>query len=535
MSESKLARRLTAMDASFLYFEKKEAPLHMGSVHIFAGEILFREFMQNFEAKLHLLPRYRQVVHPDPYRINHPAWEFDPQFDIAHHLFHLHLDAPGTDAELFKLAGRLLTPLMDRSKPLWEVWIVDGLTGNRSALIGKVHHCMVDGVSGVELLKVMLEASPRTRRAPSSPSPPCPPAAPHTLFDALLDRFEERTNRWLEFQLSLLNLTQALIGRPPGGNGNSGNGNGGNGNGDGAAQPAFRDLLSSFVARPAPLPFNGAGSGEWTLDWSSFSFAEVQAIRRAHGGTINDVMLSVLSGAVSRYAEMHGHEVAGQTVRVMVPVSTRTAEQRGALGNLVSALPVDIPLDINDALERLRYVFHRTAMLKRAGVAHGLNSVLALLGTLPALVQSFIGARVVTSDRPFINVICTNVPGPPDTLYALGRRMLSYVAFVPSGYVGIGCAIMSYEGRLYFGLNADRRAMPDVERLKEFLDQTFAELRERAGVADTPPASSMTASDERGRKTKRTKSAGDGARNEVVAADDARDMETEERKSRPVV
>jgi len=330
--------------------------------------------------------------------------------------------------------------------------------------------------------------------------------------------------------LSLLNLTQALIGRPPGGNGNSGNGNG-----DGAAtQPAFRDLLSSFVARPAPLPFNGAGSGEWTLDWSSFSFAEVQAIRRAHGGTINDVMLSVLSGAVSRYAVTHGREVAGQTVRVMVPVSTRSAEQPAALGNLVSALPVDIPLDINDALERLRYVSHRTAMLKRAGVAHGLNSVLALLGTLPALVQSFIGARVVTSDRPFINVICTNVPAPPDTLYALGRRMLSYVAFVPSGYVGIGCAIMGYEGRLYFGLNADRRAMPDVERLKEFLDQAFAELRERAGVADMPPSSTMTG-DERGQKTKRATTAGSAARAGVVAADDAHDMETEERKSRPVV
>jgi hypothetical protein len=141
---------------------------------------------------------------------------------------------------------------------------------------------------------------------------------------------------------------------------------------------------------------------------------------------------------------------------------------------------------------------------------------------------------VVASDRPFINVICTNVPGPPDTLYALGRRMLSYVAFVPSGYVGIGCAIMGYEGRLYFGLNADRRAMPDVERLKEFLDQAFAELRERAGVADMPPSSTMTG-DERGQKTKRATTAGSAARAGVVAADDARDMETEERKSRPVV
>ncbi|HVF89108.1 MAG TPA: wax ester/triacylglycerol synthase family O-acyltransferase [Blastocatellia bacterium] len=472
MAQPNLNRQLTSMDATFLYFEKKEAPMHIGSVSVFEGEIPFDKFVENVRSKLHMLPRYQQKVVPDPFNIGHPTWEFDSNFDIDRHIFRLRIDAPGTDAELIALAGRLFSPMMDRGKPLWDIYLVYGLKARRSAMIARVHHCMVDGVSGVDLLKVVLDISP-TPAPPPKPEyvpPPPRPDATRRLFDSLLGSMQEGMSRWMEFQNGLLNLTQALTSEQN----------------RGAAQK-MAALLPS-LASPAPLlPFNRPCSGERKLVWSEFSFAEARAIRGALGGTVNDVVLTALSGAVSRYVDMHGQQTRGRNLRVMVPVSMRQEDKRGALGNLVSMLPVEIPLDLEDPLARYAYVNEKTVAMKGARIAEGMNLLSALMGILPAPVQALFGAMANTP-MPAFNMVSTNVPGPQVPLYATGKRMIAYYPYVPVGYaVGAGCAIMSYDQKLYFGLTSDTQAMPDVERLKEFLDESFVELRVKAGVPEIRP------------------------------------------------
>ncbi|MBI1765212.1 MAG: wax ester/triacylglycerol synthase family O-acyltransferase [Acidobacteria bacterium] len=475
MTTPNLNNRLTSMDASFLYFEKKEATMHIGSVSVFDGEIPFDDFVAMMDAKMHLVPRYQQIVVNDPFNLGHPTWEHDPNFNLRNHIFKVQVDAPGTEAQLIELAGRLFTPLMDRRKPLWDIYWVYGLEGGKTAMVARVHHCMVDGMSGVDLLKIILDFSPNP--APPPPKPAAPPRAPQPdptrrLFDSLLGGMQEGMNRWMEFQNGLLNLTQALTSE--------------------ATRDSMRKVSSEWprLAAPvSPLPFNGPGSGERKLVWNTFSFAEARAIRGALGGTVNDVVLTALSGAVARYAASHGQQVAGRNVRVMVPVSLRQADQRGALGNLVSILPVEIPLDLHDARARFQYINQKTGAMKAGRMAEGLNLFSALMGVLPPPLQALMGALAPPNvPLPPFNIISTNVPGPQVPMYAMGKKMIAYYPYVPVGWaLGCGCAIMSYDQSLFFGLTADTQAMPDVEQLREFLYESFYELRRVAGVEPINP------------------------------------------------
>jgi diacylglycerol O-acyltransferase / wax synthase len=473
LSHPNLSHRLTAIDASFLYFEKKEASMHIGSVSLFEGEIPFDNFVAMIKSKMHLLPRYQQVVVPDPFCLGHPTWEFDQHFDIKQHISKVQIDAPGGETELIELAGRILTPMMDRRKPLWDIYLVYGLKGKRTAMIARVHHCMVDGVSGVDLLKIVLDISPEVPKilpAPERPPQPPRPDATRRFFDTLLGNMQEGMNRWMEFQTGLLNLTQALTNEQ--------------------SCQSMRETSGTIPQLASPvtlLPFNRPCSGQRKLVWSTFSFAEARAIRAALKGTVNDVVLTALSGAVSRYVELHGQQTAGRQLRVMVPVSLRQQDQRGALGNLVSMLPVEIPLDMPNPVERFQLINRRTAAMKSGRVAEGLNLFSALMGILPAPVHAFAGALAATP-IPAFNIVSTNVPGPQVPLYAMGKRMIAYYPYVPVGYaIGCGCAIMSYDQNLYFGLTSDTQAMPDVEKLKEALDQSFIELRAAAGVEEIKP------------------------------------------------
>lgn len=473
MSQPNLNRRLTSIDASFLYFEKKEAAMHIGSVSIFEGEIPFDDFVAMLNSKMHLLPRYQQVVAPDPFGLGHPTWEFDENFDIKRHIFKVQIDAPGGETELIELAGRIFTPMMDRRKPLWDIYLVYGLAGKRTAMIARVHHCMVDGVSGVDLLKIVLDISPEVPKPSPAPERPPQPAradATRRFFDTLLGNMQEGMNRWMEFQTGLLNLTQALTNEQ--------------------SRQSMLETSGTIPQLASPvslMPFNKPCSGDRKLVWSTFSFAEARAIRAALEGTVNDVVLTVLAGAVSRYVQLHGQQTQGRHLRVMVPVSLRQEGQRGALGNLVSMLPVEIPLDIASPVERFRYINRKTAVMKSGRVAEGLNLFSALMGILPAPVHALAGALAATP-FPVFNMVSTNVPGPQVPLYAMGKRMIAYYPYVPVGYaVGCGCAIMSYDQNLYFGLTSDTQAMPDVEKLKEALDESFIEVRAAAGVEEIKP------------------------------------------------
>jgi len=503
MSTPNLNYRLSSVDSTFLYFEKKEAPMHIGSVSLFDGEMPFDDFVAMIDAKIHLLPRYQQVVTPDPFNLGHPTWEFDPRFDVRNHVFKVQLDAPGTEEQLIELAGKLFTPMMDRSKPLWDIYWIYGLEGGNTAMLARVHHAMVDGMSGVELLKIILDISPNP--APIPPKPEArvrqpQPDPTRRFFDSLIGGMTEGMNSLMQFQNGLLNLTQALVNE--------------------TSRAAMQNISPELprLASPAnPLPFNRACSGDRKLVWNTFNFAEARAIRGALGGTVNDVVLTALSGAVSRYAEHHNLQTSGRNLRVMVPVSMRQEDQRTALGNVVSMLPVEIPLDLKDPVARFKYINQKTSAMKGGRVAEGLNLGSALMGILPAPVQALLGALAPSHlPLPVYNIVSTNVPGPQVPLYAMGRRMTAYYPYVPVGYaVGCGCAIMSYDQHLYFGLTADLNAMPDVETMRDYLYESFYEIRRAAGVEEIKPqvmkakaasATSGTSSSGRAAKPSRSRS-----------------------------
>ena len=240
--------------------------------------------------------------------------------------------------------------------------------------------------------------------------------------------------------------------------------------------PHLAQVLPAVAAPPPMLPFNGKCSGERRLAWSGFSFADARIIRNVLGGTVNDVVLTLLSESVARYTKFHGQEIKGKDMRFMVPVSLRQKEQRGALGNLISILPVEIPLETESLPHRFAHVHQKTALMKEAKLAEGLMLFGALYGMIPAPLQSVLGS---IADLPFppFNMVATNVPGPQVPLYLAGKKMLIQYPYVPIGYgLGLGCAIFSYNQNLYFGLSSDAQAMPDVEKFKEILDEVFADL-----------------------------------------------------------
>jgi diacylglycerol O-acyltransferase / wax synthase len=467
MAQGKLTRRLSAQDASFLYFEREEAPMHIGSIAVFESELPYERFVENITSKLHLIPRYLQKVVPAPFNIGHPTWEWDPQFDITNHVKLVKMDPPGTHEQLIELAGRLFAPLLDRKLPLWEINVVQGLEGGRSALVSKVHHCLVDGVSGIELLMIVMDVSP------SPPPPPPPPEAedrrgpggPVTrITDAILDNMSARLDRWAETQDSLVEGVAEGGGRIR------------------RSMRALEEAAPYFSVPVARAPFNRPLVPGRHVAISEFSFAEIRSIRQACGGTVNDVVLAVLGGAMGRYLEMHGQTTSGRTVRVLTPVNVRREGERGALGNRVAMLLVEVPAGIQDPVQRLKDISARTDRLKRRQVADGMELLWQSLSTTPPALQALAGAMPAPPNT-VANMVCTNVPGPMIPLYSVGVRLQSHFPLIPIAWeMGVGCGVTSYDQKLYFGLMGDGKAADDVRRLKEFLDQSYVELRAAAGV-----------------------------------------------------
>ncbi len=463
-----LNRRLSAQDASFLYPERRETPLHIGSIAIFEGEVPYERLFANIQAKLHLIPRYQQRVVPVPFNIGHPTWEWDPDFDLSRHLMRVTIDSPGTDAQLAALASKLFEGMLDRGKPLWEMYLVEGLEGARSALVFKVHHCLVDGVSGIELMMVVLDvsATPPEPMAPPEQSERKPIPSPASLFlDALLDNAAEQIDRLSE---SGANALEALA------------------TGDTRTRQVLRSLESARPYLTNPMvraPFNKPLGGERAFAASEFSFAEIRAIRGAAGGTVNDVVLTVLAGALGRYLEMHGEKTEGRTMRILTPVNVRGANEQGALGNRVSMLLVEVPVGVPDPVARLKMITERTGTLKRQNVAAGAEILSQLANQAPPALQAMAGL-MPQPPNTLAHMVCTNVPGPLIPLYTVGHRMVANYPLVPIAWeMGIGCGVMSYDQKLFFGLIADPLVAADVDRLKAFLDQAFVELRSAAGVA----------------------------------------------------
>jgi diacylglycerol O-acyltransferase len=473
--KQELNRRLSSLDSAFLYLERKECPMHIGSTSVFEGKLTHRDLVKHIEDRLHLLPRYVQKIVPDPFNLAHPTWENADDFDIKNHIFKVKQKKALSDADLVKLAGETMSGVMDRRKPLWEIYVVEKLEGDRSAMIAKVHHCMVDGISGVDLIKIIFDITPDSAPPPKPEivKEETPKKDTAQLFlDSVFGAMKETSERLMEMQGGLLYMASSLT-NPQ----------------NYEAFGHLSQVLPAVSTPPPMLPFNGPCSGERRLAWSQFSFSEARAVRNVLGGTVNDVVLTVLSEAVARYARFHGQPVKDKVVRFMVPVSLRQKEQRGALGNIISILPVEIPLDLPDFPARFQYVHQRTNLMKTARLAEGLLTLGSLYTMMPAPMQSLVGALADLPFAPF-NMISTNVPGPQVPIYLAGRKMLAQHPYVPIGYqVGLGCAILSYNQTLFFGLSSDAQAMDDVEKFKEILDEVFEDLKATVAKMEAQAAS----------------------------------------------
>jgi WS/DGAT/MGAT family acyltransferase len=489
MSQEQLRRRLSAQDASFLYPERKETPLHIGSIAVFDGAVSYDRLYASVASKMHLIPRYEQVVMPAPFNIGHPTWEWDQNFDLKRHLMRVTLDAPGTDAQLMELAPKLFKGMLDRNKPLWEMYLVEGLEGPRSALVSKVHHCLVDGVSGIELMMIVLDVSADAATPIPLSEPAEHPRADEPVtrfFDAIFDNVTAEIDRWADSRKSAVD---AIV------------------TGDTRTRAAMRGLETALPYLTTPVtraPFNKPLGGDRKLACSEFSFAEIRAIRAECGGTVNDVVLAVLGGALGRYLEMHGQSTDGRTARILTPVNVRREDETGALGNRVSMLLVEVPVGVRNPVERLKLITEKTDRLKRQNVAGGIELLSNAMNNAPPVLQALAGL-FPPPPNTLANMVCTNVPGPMIPLYAVGHRMVAHYPMVPIAWeMGIGCGVTSYDQKLYFGLIADPQAAPDVDRLKEFLDQAFVELRSASGVgkSDLPQMGATAA--ENGARRRRT-------------------------------
>jgi diacylglycerol O-acyltransferase / wax synthase len=458
--------RLSALDASFLHLETGGAHMHVAAVMIFEGEPPdYTELTEALQARLHLVPRYRQRLAPVPLAQGRPVWVDDPHFNIHYHVRHAALPSPGTDTELRRLASRVFAQALDRSKPLWEVLLVEGLEGDRFALISKTHHALVDGVSGVDLTSVLFDTAPDpvpiTEPEPWHPRPE--PTAAQLLADALM----ERATVPAEVVRGIRALTR----------------------GPRQALGAVRDGLAGVGAmawagvNPAPSsPLNVPIGPHRRYTWVDADLGEFKRIKNALGGTVNDVVLTVVALALGRWMRDQGHDTEGLVLKAMVPVSVRADAERGALGNRVAAMWAPLPVDERDPRACLTTISETMSGLKRSGQAVGAQTLTQIAEFAPPTIMSQ-AARLQARQRLF-NLVVTNVPGPQMPLYILGRRLAGLYPVVPlAKNQALGIAIMSYDGSLGFGLNADFDALPSIEDLAGELRAAIAELAAAAGAS----------------------------------------------------
>ena len=459
------ARRMSALDAAFFNLERRGQLLHVGGVYTVEGRLDFEQQLADLAARLHLIPRYVQRVVRVPFGLAHPTWEPDPHFNLRRHVLHHVLRPPGDDAQLVKLAGRLFAQPLDRRRPLWELHQIDGYRGDRSALVAKVHHCMIDGVSGVQLLGVIFDVTPKP-----APPPPPPPAADVPPLPSALVQLMVAARDALEVGSERARQLVALVRQP-------------------ArmldelalARDAVAELLQLLLTPPPRTPFNGHVSILRRVVWATVPLAEVKAIRNRLGGTVNDVVLAAISSALRAYLERHGFLADRVELRAMLPVNIRTPAEHLRLGNRISMLVAPLPVGIYDPLERLRQVAAATAQLKGRGQAAHLSRALELLELLPPVIQRPLGWLQVWAAP--INTICTNVPGPAVSLYSQGKRIETLVPIVPLAQgVGLAFAILSYADTLTVCLTTDPALVPDDEGLRDLVREGLEELRSLAGV-----------------------------------------------------
>ena len=466
--------RLTALDASFLHIEDSAAHMHVASVMLFEGEPpAYDDLIDSIERRLHLVPRYRQKLAFVPLGQGRPRWVDDPHLNLHYHVRATALPSPGSEDQLRALAGRVFAQQLDRDKPLWELWLVDGVEGDRFALLAKTHHALVDGISGVDIVTVLFDTSPEPA-APPDPGrrwlPRPLPSRAQLLGEALVERATipaeaARTARavFRAPRQIARNVVHAAAG--------------------------IGAMAWAGMSPAPPSPYNTPIGPHRRFTWVRTELADMKAIKHELGGTVNDVVLASVAGALGRHLRRRGQRTDGLELKAMVPVSVRSQDQRGELGNKVAAMMAPLPVWCQEPLARLDTVTEQMKGLKDGSQAVGAQVLTELSGFAPPTVMGQ-ASRLVNRQR-FFNLVVTNVPGPQFSLYLMGRRLLDPFPMVPlAKNQGLGVAIMSYDGRMNFGLVGDYEVMYDLEDLAHDLYESLAELAEAAGVelsTERPP------------------------------------------------
>lgn len=453
---------LSSLDASFLYIENECNHMHVAVIALFEGPPpRGEEFERTIASKLDRVPRYRQKIRFVPFDLGRPVWSDDHHFNLGYHVRHTALPAPGREDQLRTLVGRVMSQKLDRAKPLWEIWVVEGLEDGRWAMLSKTHHCMVDGVSGSDLMSVLLDDRPDAEHAPGKPWKPEPRPTGRALLAESIShglRTPRESLRTLGDSLrapgrllhDLSDLTDGLS--------------------------TFRMLAKDEVKSS----LNGLIGPHRRWHQATTTIADVLKIRSAHGGTINDVVLAAITQGFRRLMLSREEPIDGMCVRTLVPVSVRGDQERGTLNNRVSAMFADLPIFIEDPVECLKSVQAEMTDLKGHHQSAAANTLNSISSVTPQVVLALAARLFAGLEQHTVQTVTTNVPGPRHTLYAAGRRMLTAYPYVPlAGSVRIGVAIFSYGGQLTFGITGDYESAPDIEVLASGIEAGMADLLAR--------------------------------------------------------
>ena len=458
--------RLSPIDAGFLAQEGPNTHMHIGGVVLLEdGGPGYEEFLAHIRSRLHLVPRYRQKLAEPPLETGRPVWIDDTNFNLEYHVRHSALPEPGDREALWRLTSRIFSQALDRSKPLWELWLVEGLETGEAAIISKSHHSLVDGVSGVDLATVLFDVSPETKDL--SPDEPWVPSPAPTPAQLAAKGFEGLIRRALEVGSGVAGLVS-----DPGG----------------VVQRAsevgegLSDVLRTFMTPPPETPFNVTPGPHRRFAVVDAELAELKEIKDAFGGTVNDVVLTVVGGGLAHFMRQRGMDTTGMELRACVPVSVRTEATKDSMGNEITIMMAPLPVDEGDPVARLRRVSAEMDDLKASKQAVGAQAIASMQDFAPPTIFAQ-ASRLNFSGRMY-NLLVTNVPGPQMPLYVVGHRM-NRVYPIPflAGDRALAIAIMSYDGGMNFGLLGDFDAMPDLDVVAEGIEGSLAEMLQLARKA----------------------------------------------------
>ena len=464
---------LSYLDASFLALETRNSHMHVTGVALFDaaplesddGGVDIQRIRAHIHSKLQYIPRYRQRLDWVPYD-RRPVWVDDEHFNFDYHVRHTSLPRPGSDAQLRDLAGRIVSTKLDRNKPLWELWVVEGMSNDRFAIIAKIHHCMIDGLSGVDLTTILLNVVPDSTVEDTPEWVPRPAPSPTQLAVAEAARLTRRLIDGLTNVGEMARGGKVVTDRALD-----------------KSSAALSSLRSGWLTTSAKTPLNPEIGSSRRFNWTEMNLADVKDVKHTLGGSVNDVVLAITAGAVRRFLiEERHYEPPNAEFRAMNPVSTRSASEQGRMGNQVAMWLVDLPISEPDAANRYEAIKRTTANLKETNQALGAATIVELSSgtplTLLSLASRVMGPRI----RPF-NMTVTNIPGPQFPMYLLESQMLANYPMVPLwAQHGLGVALFSYNGSLLWGVQTDYDTVPDSDEFVSALQESFAELQALAGA-----------------------------------------------------